>query len=150
MSTVEISLEEKLAASLSKKNIDRQILATLLRGDSPEQLAGALFIVSTLLKEALDLLSKSQDRIASEGKFSKTMKYLFDATEQHRRRGLMFETKRKKGSFAELQIHINELVAANPNLKAKELMRLADKEMIVNISSRTFSNKVSIARNPKN
>lgn len=60
-----------------------------------------------------------------------------------------FEPKRVQGAIGRSQIHINKLVADNPGLSAKELMKLADKNIIGNISVETFSNKVSKSRTNK-
>lgn len=150
MSKDEISLEEKLTASLSKENINRQIIATLLHGDTPEQLAGALFIVSTLYNEALDLLIKLQDRVKLEDNYSKNLMYLFKATDQHRQRGLKFKPKRESGSSAANTKYIERLVAQNPNSSAKQLEKIAKENKTGNIKSSTFANKVSKAKNKKN
>ena len=61
-----------------------------------------------------------------------------------------FRTKRKKGSIGKSQEHIKSLVAAHPTLSSKEIMKLADKEIIGEIKDTTFNNKVTFARNPKN
>jgi hypothetical protein len=146
MSKAEISLEEKLIASLSKENIDRQILASLLRGDTPEQLAGALFVLSTLFNEAMDLLRKSMEKVNDEAKSVRTYEYLFEVTEHHRQHGLKFEPKRKAGSEASNTKYIKKLVDKNPNLTAKQLQKIADESEIGNITSGTFANKVSEAK----
>jgi hypothetical protein len=57
---------------------------------------------------------------------------------------------RKKGAIGKVQAHINDLVAAHPTLTSKEIMRLADKNIIGEIKVANFSNKVTKARNPKN
>ena len=146
MSEAEISLEKRLEASLSKENINRQIMARLLRGDTPEQLAGALFIVSTLFNEAMELLRKSMEKVNDEAKSARTYEYLFEVTEHHRQRGLMFEPKRKAGSEASNTKYIKKLVDEKPNLTAKELYKLADISKIGQITSGTFANKVSEAK----
>ena len=88
LSTDEVNLEEKLKDKLSKENIHRQVLATLLRGDSCEQLAGALYINNVLLNEAMELLAISQDRISENAQISTMYQYLFTETEHYRRLGL--------------------------------------------------------------
>lgn len=57
-----------------------------------------------------------------------------------------FEPKRKKGAIGDKQKHIEELVAAHPELKHKELDKLADKTIIGDMKFSTFSNNVSKAR----
>lgn len=81
------SLEAKLADLLSKENIDRQVMASLLRNDSKEQLAGALFITSTLLNESLELIKRAMDRFGDESKHARMYEYFIDLTESHRKRG---------------------------------------------------------------
>lgn len=58
-----------------------------------------------------------------------------------------FAPGKPAGAIGETQKYINELVAANPEKKAKELERLADKTIIGDMNSRTFANKVSAAKN---
>ena len=100
MSESEISLEERLTNKLSKENISRQVLATLLRGDSCEQLAGALFITSTLLNEAIDLLKQTTERVDAESEISRKYQYFIEFTEHHRRRGKKVLDSAKAGHEA--------------------------------------------------
>lgn len=97
MSDIEPSLEERLTEKLSKENINRQIIATLLREDTPAQLAGALFIVSTLFNEAMDLLKKSMEKVSDESNSARMYEYLFEALEQHTQRGYKVLNSAKAG-----------------------------------------------------
>jgi len=64
-------------------------------------------------------------------------------------KGARFHPKRKKGAIQQPMKYIKELAQRYPTLSAKELFARADKGIIGEISSGTFANKVSQARNVK-
>ncbi|MGO9446312.1 MAG: hypothetical protein ACLPXB_16280 [Thiobacillaceae bacterium] len=56
---------------------------------------------------------------------------------------------RKQGAMSKAGKHIKDLALKYPDRSAKELEKLADDSIIDEMSSRTFANHVSAARNPK-
>lgn len=64
--------------------------------------------------------------------------------------GESFPTGRLEGAISDVTKHIRELVTNSPNSTAKELERIAEKEIIDGLSSRRFANAVSEARKELN
>lgn len=65
-------------------------------------------------------------------------------------KGRKFKPNRPRGAKSDSTKHIEKLVKSNPNLSAKELERLANKNIIGDIKSGTFANKVSAIKNQNN
>lgn len=63
--------------------------------------------------------------------------------------GEKFPPKRPLGSISTKTKYIRQLALANPDKSAKELLRIADRNIIGIMKDDTFRNKVSQARNAK-
>jgi hypothetical protein len=153
MNEKEDTSENRLSDKLSKDSINRNVLASLLRGDSQEQLAGALYITSTLLNEAMSLLSKSIDKVNLENEHARKYQYLFEATEQHRQRGKKVLDSAKKGHESiygtseekqkvktDLIRHCYQIAKNNPNWKLTAIQQQAAEDN--KISLRTVQRRI--------
>jgi hypothetical protein len=86
----------------------------------------------SLWRERLVAFNKHQDDIATSPLITKA---------------LIFQKNQKKGHRSARVKHIHDLVNTNKNLSAKELMQIADINVIGKMSVGTFSNHVSNAKN---
>ena len=104
-------------------------------------------LTSDLLKNSLSE-NKMLEIILAESEFEMLEKAGIDAhiLWNNAKKGEKFKPKRVKGAKSDSTKHIEELVKLNPNQSAKELERLADKEIIGDIQPSTFANKVSKAK----
>ncbi len=57
--------------------------------------------------------------------------------------GIKFKKGKPSGAKSKKILYIEELVKKNPNLKAKELFKLADPEIIKQMALGTFQNHIS-------
>lgn len=79
--------------------------------------------------------------------------YLIEEEERKERfekfaeKGIKFSKGKLLGVKSKSTVHIEELVKNNPNLKAKELFKLANPQLIGKMSLRTFQNHVSKIKN---
>ena len=62
------------------------------------------------------------------------------------KKGILFAPGRLKDAIGETQKYINELVAANPDKRPAELIKIADINIIGNMNVWTLRNKITAAK----
>ena len=113
---------------------------SLRKGDLARLLAKAFFVSAV---GAIETVHVEKDAI-TRGQLVALLQNWGDIS-----RGKKFKTHRPKGSFSEKREYINALVASNPNKTTKELLKLADRNIIGEMKDGTFGNHVTKARAPK-